>query len=362
MQEVPRKRQGSSGRGIHLLASCILLLTSAILGCKDEKAPQGKASTYAVDKVYERGPLTVHLRLDQAKVSIAQTLGLELEAEIQPGYKLTMPKIDKALEDFGLADWESVPDRLGDKNRVIKTRRYRLEPFVSGKYQIPTLTYGFQDANDPNKAYTLDTEPLDVEVTSLLGEDRAKLTIADIEGVVDPPRQSIPYRLIRMLVYLLSLLSAIGAWLIRRYRQRQRKIVRIFKPAHEVAYERLRALVEARLMEAGQVKEFYEAISNILRHYIEDRFSLHAPEQTTEEFLYTLAQTDSLSPSDKTALGEFLGHCDLVKFARHQPTPEQIQRTFDLVKGFIEKTRSDEHLLDVTDRVQNQPVAEGVSV
>ena len=332
-----------------------------VCGCKGEKAAsQAKASTCAVDKVYERGPLTVHVRLDQAKVSIAQTLGLELEAEIQPGYKLTMPKIDQALKDFGLADWESVPDKLGDKNRVIKTRRYRLEPFVSGKYQIPTLTFEFQDANDPNKAYTLDTEPLDVEVTSLLGEDRAKLTIADIEGVVDPPEpRSWAWLWLTGILVVAGL--GIGTWALVR-RRRAAQVVRVFKPAHEVAYDRLRALVEAGLVEAGRVKEFYEAISNILRHYIEDRFSLHAPEQTTEEFLYTLAQTDSLSPSDKTALGEFLGHCDLVKFARHQPTAEQIQRTFDLVKDFIEKTRSDEHLLDVTDRVQNQPAAEGVSV
>jgi hypothetical protein len=330
-----------------------------VSGCKGEKSPQAKGAPYAVDKVYERGPLTVHVRLDQAKVSIAQTLGLELEAQIQSGYKLTMPKIDKALENLGLADWESVPDRLGDQNRVIKTRRYRLEPFVSGKVQIPALTFQFQDANDPNKAYALDTEPLDVEVTSLLREDRAKLTIADIEGVVDPPEpRSWAWLWLTGILVMVGL--GIGTWGLLR-RRRATQVVRILRPAHEVAYDRLRALVEARLVEAGQVKEFYEAISNILRHYIEDRFSLHAPEQTTEEFLYTLAQTDALSPSDKAGLGEFLGHCDLVKFARHQPTPEQIQRTFDLVKGFIEKTRSDEHLLDVTDRAQDQKVEEGVT-
>jgi hypothetical protein len=152
----------------------------------------------------------------------------------------------------------------------------------------------------------------------------------------------------------------IGAWLLRRRKQAQ-QVVRIFKPAHEVAYDRLRALVQAKLVEAGRIKEFYQAISDILRHYIEDRFKLHAPEQTTEEFLYTLAQTDDLPESDKVRLGEFLQHCDLVKFARHEPTPDQIQQTFDLVKVFIEKTRSEEHVLDVTDRMQNTPVVEGVT-
>ncbi|MBP8304062.1 MAG: hypothetical protein KBE04_08045 [Phycisphaerae bacterium] len=339
------------------------VITLAVLGggagCTQRTPEQGPSSTHAVDKAYERGPLTVHVRLDRDKISIAETLRLEIEARIRSGYELTMPKIDKVLEDFGLADWDSEPDRLGDEDRIVRTRRYRLEPFVSGPYQIPSLTFQFLDAKDPNKTYTLETEPVDVEVTSLLGEDRAKLTIADIEDVVDPPRpRSWAW------LWLPGVLGAAGlaiwawAWVRRRRAARQSRILR---PAHEVAYDRLRALVEARLVEAGRVKEFYEAITAILRHYIEDRFSLRAPEQTTEEFLTSLAQTDALPPSDKADLGAFLGHCDLVKFARHQPTREQVQGTFDRVRDFIEKTRSDEHLLDVTDPMQVHPAAEGAT-
>jgi hypothetical protein len=61
-----------------------------------------------------------------------------------------------------------------------------------------------------------------------------------------------------------------------------------------------------------------------------------------------------LANSDKQVLGEFLTHCDLVKFAKHDPTTEQIQRTFDLVKDFIERTKSDERKVDVTDKVAEQ--------
>jgi len=114
------------------------------------------------------------------------------------------------------------------------------------------------------------------------------------------------------------------------------------KPAHEIAYANLRALVARNLVEQGKVKEFYERISGILRYYIEHRFRLHAPDRTTEEFLAELGQTDVLAAADKAVLKEFLTHCDLVKFARHSPTTQQIQRTFDLVKAFIDRTKSDE--------------------
>jgi hypothetical protein len=66
--------------------------------------------------------------------------------------------------------------------------------------------------------------------------------------------------------------------------------------------------------------------------------------------------------SDKESVGEFLKHCDLVKFAKYDPTSEQIQRTFDLVKDFIEKTKSDERKIDVTDRVETEEVVEFGSV
>ena len=64
-----------------------------------------------------------------------------------------------------------------------------------------------------------------------------------------------------------------------------------------------------------------------------------------------------LPETDKQDLAEFLNHCDLVKFAKHQPTQEQIQTTFDLVKGFIEKTKSMEHQVDVTEMAQ--PISTG---
>jgi hypothetical protein len=284
---------------------------------------------------------------------------LEVAAEIQPGYKVTLPKIDKALENFSLADWTNLGDKLADNHRVVKAYRYRLEPVVSGKYQIPALTFQFQDANDPNKAYSLDTEPIDVEVTSLLGQDRANLKIADIEGVVAPPR-AVSHAWIWAAVAVVAVGLGMGAWAVVHHR-RSGKIVRVFRPAHELAYDRLRALVEAKLVEQGRIKEFYQQITDILRHYIEDRFSLHAPEQTTDEFLYSLSQTDTLAKPDQTGLADFLQHCDLVKFATHHPTAEQIQQTFDRVKGFIEKTRSDQHQVDVTDgapAIGSTPLAE----
>ena len=330
---------------LHLLLCCGVLWLCA--GCG--KSPDGKAdkAQFEIDKNYERGPLTVHVRADKASMTIAETVILELEATIEPGYEVRMPKVDKVLESFGIVDWDNLGDKLDPNNHIVSTYRYRLEPFLSGTYLIPAFTFDFYDANSPeDKKYELTTEPIDIEVTSLLGEQRAELKIEDIEDVLEMPRQAS-----FVWVWILSAVAvaaAGGLWLYLR-RKRVKELVRIFRPAHEIAYERLRALVKEDLVGAGRIKEFYERISDILRHYIEHRFSLRAPERTTEEFLAELANTEVLPAAEKQRLGEFLKHCDLVKFAKHNPTTEQIQDTFDLVKDFIEKTKSDERKVDVTE-------------
>ncbi len=172
------------------------------------------------------------------------------------------------------------------------------------------------------------------------------MKIADIEGVIEMPAKP-SYRWIWALC-ITGIVAAAALWLHLR-RRRVGELVRIFKPAHEIAYDRLRALIKQDLVKAGRIKEFYECISDILRHYIEHRFNLRAPERTTEEFLVELPSANVLSQPDQDRVGEFLQHCDLVKFAKYNPTTEQIQRTFDLVKNFIETTKSDEKKIDVTE-------------
>ncbi len=328
--------------------ACVGLLMIGA-GCgKGGKGTTAKTG-FEVDKLYEKGPATVHVRLDKTKISIADTVLLRLEASLPSGYEMQMPKVDKALENFGMVDWSNLGKKLDEKNNVVTTYQYRLEPLLSGKYDLPAFTFQFRDANDPNATHELATEPIAVEVTSLLGDQRANLVIEDIEGVVEMPKAASRWWLWTLV--MLAVAAVPAAWLLLR-RRRAKRLVRIFRPAHELAYARLRALVAEDLVEQGRIQEFYERISGILRHYIEDRFDLHAPERTTEEFLDELRYAQTLAPADKSVLEEFLTHCDLVKFAKHDPTTEQVQRTFDLVKDFIEKTKSEERNVDVTDKME----------
>ncbi|RKY08685.1 MAG: hypothetical protein DRP65_08795 [Planctomycetota bacterium] len=276
-------RQKEHNNRIALVAYTII--TCALIfschGCKKNTASDSAKSQFKIDKLFERGPLAVHVRLDKDKITIAETCLLQFEAAIDPKYEVQMPQVGAELQNFGILDWDNLGDRLDENNKVVSTFQYRLEPFLSGNYQLPAFTFQFSDANRlAENKYTLTTEPIDIEVTSLLGEDRENLKIADIEDVVDmskPPS----YWPLWTLGTCIVITAVIIAWLYMR-RRRIHELVRVFKPAHEIAYARLKALVKDDLVAAGKIKEFYERISDILRHYIEHRFDLRAPERTTE--------------------------------------------------------------------------------
>ncbi|MGA2092157.1 MAG: BatD family protein [Sedimentisphaerales bacterium] len=313
------------------------------------KAPAVKEPVFEIDKAYQKGPLTAHIRVDKSKITIAQTLLVDVETAIGAGYDVNVPEIGSALKDFGVLGKQNLGSRLDVNNNVVSTYRYRLEPFLPGKFAIPAFTFEFHDANEQTKkTYELTTEPIEIEVASLFGQQRGKVTMADIEGVVGMRGKLILWWLLPAAA---AIAGAGGIWWYLR-KQKTKAAIRIFKLAHEVAYARLQALINRDLLGQGRVKEFYEGVSDILRHYIEDRFELRAPERTTEEFLAEIRDAGVLTDADRKALVEFLTHCDLVKFAKHSPTDEQIQRTIDLAKNFIEQTKSDERKIDVTDRVE----------
>jgi hypothetical protein len=153
-----------------------------------------------------------------------------------------------------------------------------------------------------------------------------------------------------LIVIIASAVILACAGLAVCYRFRSKKameIQKIYRPAHEVAFEMLRKLAEEKLVEQGKIKEFYEKLSICLRQYIEDRFRLRAPEQTTEEFLEELKKSNILEPGYKQELKNFLEHCDLVKFAKYQPTNEQINHSLTMAEQFVDNTKSQEHQIEV---------------
>ncbi len=106
----------------------------------------------------------------------------------------------------------------------------------------------------------------------------------------------------------------------------------------ELALQRLKELEEKKYLASVKFHEYFFELSDILRHYIEDRYQIDAPERTTEEFLSSVRNLEVLTGAQKNMLKNFLVECDKVKFAKHAPSMDDAHWAFGIARSFIEQT------------------------
>ncbi|MCS7089887.1 MAG: hypothetical protein RMN51_00735 [Verrucomicrobiota bacterium] len=159
---------------------------------------------------------------------------------------------------------------------------------------------------------------------------------SDIRDIVPPvpiwsPRDWLVW------ILLLSALLA-GAMGLVWWWRRRRPCPEVVEKPNEPPHERAKWRLQVALSLLDQPKAFCVEVSDALRWYLEERLELRAPERTTEEFLNELAMTDRLRLEQKATLAEFLRRCDLVKFARYEPSREELLELHGVAMQLIEET------------------------
>ncbi len=136
---------------------------------------------------------------------------------------------------------------------------------------------------------------------------------------------------------LASLAVAVALFFLWRWWRRKLAtppVVPVIPPhvrARQRLQEALRLLADPRL--------FCIEVSDALRVYLEERFELRAPERTTEEFLVDLQSATHLNAAQKSSLAEFLDRCDLVKFAKFEPTELALRELQESALRLVDETR-----------------------
>jgi hypothetical protein len=319
--------------------------TLMLFACNPDSVQKTGTDEQGFSQSYVQGQLTLDRRTGKKEITIAEQFTVVLETSVPENMAVEFPAYSASLGDFTLIDVKNHPARMtgtGDNIRVIHAATYFLEPYLPGTYTIPKMTVTFIDRNNDAEFTQLVTEEIQIAVKSLLDKDTGSADIKDIKGPLSLPENTALQILLVGSGLLLVMLGIAGFLYWRQKIAGNKKPPEIQLPPDEIALQELERLLAENLLTRGEVKLFHLKISDILRHYIENRFGIRAAERTTEEFLtelsVTKSQRNSLLGSHKTLLADFLSHCDLVKFAKHEPTIAESEKTVSICREFITKT------------------------
>jgi len=105
-------------------------------------------------------------------------------------------------------------------------------------------------------------------------------------------------------------------------------------PPIDRALAALDRLSESGLAEAGEIKGFYSALSQIVREFLADSQERWGLDLTTPEIIAAVSG-GGVNPSKVTTLGGLLIGTDLVKFARSRPSSEEASGSLTSARDWI---------------------------
>jgi hypothetical protein len=313
-----------------------------------------------VSDTAERGPCKFTVTVTPPQITFGDTCEMDVVAVLPDEYAATLPT-SAELRDLPVRDTLSPQPQPVEHGRQWR-RVFVLEPETSGPLTIPALTMTYT-RGDPNGAtggapgagapgggaaegaggaaagpspatHELTTKPLTVQVRSVLAAADDPCQPRDITGLLVPPAPR-PSLLRRWGPWAATAIAAAGLLLVGRWwwSKRQRRVPPV--AADVWALDELGKLEAQGLVRAGRTREFYYALSEIVRGYVERRFALHAPEMTTAEFLGTLTHAGGPLLSFAPQLRAFLEACDLAKYAAHDPGVAAADEALSTAREFI---------------------------
>jgi hypothetical protein len=278
-------------------------------------------------------PVAVHARAEPDTVTIGTRFRYVVEVVSTPDAEVFVEQPADRIGDFEIVDFGVEPPTRRDGKTVL-TRWYRLVGWSPGEHLVKSPPVKYRTAGEDEQEAP--PQEIRVSVESLLAKEPNAADIRDIAPPEPIPVDWRPYGLLGGAI----LLAVAVAVILHRTLNRPRRAQPGPPPAppEEVAARALAQLRRRNLVAAGALKEYYSALSDIVRVYLEQRFRLRAPEMTTEEFLLATARDGRLERTHRQRLGEFLAESDLVKFARHLPTIADSERAWEAAARFVEET------------------------
>ena len=284
-----------------------------------------------------QGNVSVNAEIDSCQRLIGEQARIKLKVGVDANRRTLLPQFQKEIVD-GVEIVEKLPNDtqlLNDGKRLLITEEYVVTSFDSALYVIPAFEVLVDGEPFYSEELALAVYMMPVDTTNL-DQFFPPKEIWPVELTWDDYKAPVGYSV------LFILLAAVLAWVTIRYIN-NKPIIRIVKvkpklPAHVVALNEIQRIKsDDSWRTAGCSKEYYTALTDALREYMNERFAFNATEMTSAEIVEQL-----LKIKDKESLRELreiLETADLVKFAKFNPPMNENDRNLLNAIDFVNETK-----------------------
>lgn len=269
--------------------------------------------------------------LIELKLSITIPKTLQNEPYIFPEFKDTITKQIEIVEISKI-------DTIIQNDNFIIQRKIKISAYDSGQFVLPPLK--FISKKDTSKSISTNSLLITVHTVPT---DTAETSVKDIKPLFEEKFDIKWYLPLIIKISIGILLLAAVIFAIYWYTKKKKKPAAENKPKlppHIIALEKLNKIKTEEIWKEGKIKDYYSAVSDTVREYIEGRYKIPALEQTSFETLQSL-KYKAIATSTREKLNYIFEISDLVKFAKLTPIEQDhiniLQSAFDFVNDTKEE-------------------------
>jgi len=227
---------------------------------------------------------------------------------------------------------------INNKARRVTEQDYRLSSDIAGDHDIPPAKLVMTDPN-PGKTQEMASNAVKVHVSEKAAGVLKGLE-EDIRDIKGPKTFLDKVRLfflgmMALVVLVFFLLLGLAIYMVRR-KKKIKPAAPSYQPAQTSLAPREKALAALAAAEPlmSDPKAFYSAVSGAVREYLAATRGVSAVEKTTTEIMAEVSQAGLPAPA-RDRLWALLGEADMVKFAKHTPTEDEMRRFIDSARGLV---------------------------
>jgi hypothetical protein len=290
-------------------------------------------------KIFASDPtIQVSARVDTTMIRIGEQFHVHLDATAPSGTKLIFPVLPDTIKKLEIVQRSKIDTtKSADGKTISLHQQLTLTSFDSGFYVIEPIPFYFQEAGKSDSD-SVSTEAQLITVRTIPVDTTQ--AIKDIKNTMDVPftlKEALPYIIGFLVIIILTIV------IIRKFKTQKKKVTQVRvkipeRPAHEIALEELKKVEDEKLWQQGYFKKYHSAVADIIRTYIEHRFSINAMEYTTDETLDHL-RGNTINEEAKQKLKDLLQLADMVKFAKVQPVANENEQSMKDAYRFIALTK-----------------------